>query len=49
MNFKFSNFHLNHEKDKYNIFGFKLSFKIRKVLSKFLGSSCNVCVLENNK
>ena len=25
---------------KYNIFGFKLSFKIRKVLSKFLGSSC---------
>ena len=32
-----------------NIFGFKLSFKIRKVLSKFLGSSCNVYVLENNK
>ena len=32
-----------------NIFGFKLNFKIRTILSKFLGSSCNVYVLENKK
>jgi len=32
-----------------NIFGSKLSFKTRSILSKFLGSSCNIFILENKK